>query len=183
MARKTEPAKTPAVGAAARSAPALRDLRTRIDQLDQQILDLINQRAAVAAEIGKAKAENGEEVFSPAREEEVLQQVLARNDKNGGPLSTECVRAVFREIMSGSRALQKMLKVGYLGPEYSFSHLAAVERFGQAVSLVPVDSIASVFEQVNRGHVDVGVVPVDNSTDGRISDTLDMFIRMPHLVI
>jgi chorismate mutase/prephenate dehydratase len=184
MARKPETGKTPAAAnAAPRTTSSLRDLRTRIDQLDKDILALINQRATIAAEIGKAKAENGEEVFSPAREEEVLQNALALNEKNGGPLGPECVRAVFREIMSGSRALQKPLRIAYLGPEYSFSHLAAVERFGQSVGLVPVDSIAAVFEQVNRGHVDFGVVPVDNSTDGRISDTLDMFIRMPHLLI
>src|SRR5258708_539422 len=107
MARKLESGKPTTVGAAPRSAASLRDLRERIDKLDQQLLTLINQRASVAAEIGKAKAENGEEVFSPAREEEVIQNVLAINEKNSGPLGPECVRAVFREIMSGSRALQK----------------------------------------------------------------------------
>ena len=76
-----------------------------------------------------------------------------------------------------------MLKIAFLGPEYSYSHLAAVERFGQGVELLPVGSIGTVFEEVNRGHVDYGVVPVDNSTDGRVADTLDMFIRMPHLLI
>jgi chorismate mutase/prephenate dehydratase len=90
---------------------------------------------------------------------------------------------VYRELISGSRALQKVLKVAYLGPEYSFSHLAAVERFGQGVDFMCVASIAAVFEEVNRGHVDFGVVPVENSTDGRVADTLDMFLRMPHLVI
>ena len=83
--------------------------------------------------------------------------------------------------MSGSRALQKVLKVAYLGPEYSFSHLAAVERFGQAVEFMRVGSIAAVFEEVNRGHVDFGVVPLENSTDGRVADTLDMFMRLPQL--
>jgi chorismate mutase/prephenate dehydratase len=85
--------------------------------------------------------------------------------------------------MSGSRALQKVLKVAYLGPEFSFSHLAAVERFGNAVDFLGVNSIAAVFEEVDRGHVDFGVVPVENSSDGRVADTLDMFLRMPHLVI
>jgi chorismate mutase/prephenate dehydratase len=93
------------------------------------------------------------------------------------------VRAIFREIMSGSRAIQKMLKVAYLGPEYSFSHLAGVERFGQTVEFMGVGSIAAVFEEVDRGHVDFGVVPVENSSDGRVADSLDMFLRMPHLVI
>src|SRR4029453_7428773 len=81
----------------------------------------------------------------------------------------------------GSRALQKVVKVAYLGPEYSFSHLAAIERFGQAIDLIRVGSIGGVFQEVNRGHVDFGVVPLENSTDGRVADTLDMFLRLPQL--
>src|SRR5204863_6104921 len=118
--------------------------------------------------------------FSPAREEEVYQNIL---DHNKGPLDTATVRAIYREIMSGSRALQKVLKIAYLGPEYSFSHLAAVERFGQQVEFMGVGSIPAVFEEVNRSHVDFGVVPLENSSDGGVSDTLDMFVRMPHLRI
>jgi chorismate mutase / prephenate dehydratase len=170
-------------GAARSSGPSLKNLRTQIDKLDLQILKLVNERARVAGEIGKFKNDHGEEVFSPAREEEVLKNVLEVNDKIKGPLDPDTIRAIFREIMSGSRALQKVLKVAYLGPEYSFSHLAAVERFGQAVDFLGVGSIAAVFEEVNRGHVDFGVVPVENSSDGRVADTLDMFMRLPHLVI
>src|SRR5947199_321430 len=92
-------------------------------------------------------------------------------------------RAIYREIISGSRALQKVLKVAYLGPEYSFSHLAAVERFGQTVEFIRVGTIAAVFEEVNRGHADFGVVPLDNSTDGRVADTLDMFLRLPQIKV
>jgi chorismate mutase/prephenate dehydratase len=184
MPRKVDGSNTAvSSGSAARSSASLRSLRSQIDKLDLQILKLVNERASVAAEIGKLKTDNGEEVFSPAREEEVLQNVLAINDKGKGPLDANTIRAIFREIMSGSRALQKMLKVACLGPEYSFSHLAAVERFGQAVEFLPVDSIAAVFEEVDRGHVDFGVVPVENSSDGRVADTLEMFQRMPHLVI
>jgi chorismate mutase/prephenate dehydratase len=168
---------------ASRVANTLRHLRTQIDKLDLQILKLINDRATVAAEIGKLKNEHGEEVFSPAREEEVVKNVLEIHAKNRGALDPSTVRAIFRELISGSRALQKVLKVSYLGPEYSFSHLAAVERFGQGVEFMCVGSIAAVFEEVNRGHVDFGVVPVENSTDGRVADTLDMFMRMPHLQI
>jgi chorismate mutase/prephenate dehydratase len=182
MPRKAEGSSTSA-SAARTSAPNVRHLRARIDKLDLQILELVNERAALAGEIGKLKTDNGEEVFSPAREEEVLQNVLSVNEKGKGPLDPNTIRAIFREIMSGSRALQKVLKVAYLGPEYSFSHLAAVERFGQAVEMIPVDSIAAVFEAVDRGQVDFGVVPVENSSDGRIADTLDLFLRMPHLVI
>src|SRR5262245_15383489 len=100
-----------------KTAGPLRGLRTQIDKLDQQILDLVNKRASVAAEIGRVKNDHGSEVFSPAREEEVLQHVL---EGNKGPLDEVTIRAVFREIMSGSRALQKIIKAAYLGPEYSF---------------------------------------------------------------
>jgi chorismate mutase/prephenate dehydratase len=167
----------------ARSQAALRSLRSQIDKLDLQILKLVNERASVAAEIGKLKNNQGDEIFSPAREEEVLQNVLQLNEKHKGPLDAGTIRAIFREIMSGSRALQKVVKVAYLGPEYSYSHLAALDRFGQAVEFIGVGSIAAVFEEVDRGHVDFGVVPIENSTDGRIADTLDMFMRMPHLTI
>jgi chorismate mutase/prephenate dehydratase len=184
MARKAEGGNSPAnTAGAARSAAQMKALRAQIDKLDVQIVKLINERAAIAGEIGRAKAEQGEDIFAPAREEEVYQNVIQANEKNKGPLDEATVRAVFREIMSGARALQKVLKIAYLGPEYSFSHLAAVERFGQAVEFVPVASIAAVFEEVNREHVDFGVVPIENSTDGRVSDTLDMFLKMKHLVI
>ena len=159
---------------------ALRSLRTQIDRLDVQILKMINVRAAHAAEIGHLKNEHSAEVFTPAREEEVLVNVV---ESNKGPLPADTVRSIFREIISGSRALQKRLKIAYLGPEYSFSHLAAVERFGHSVEFVKVSSISAVFEEVGRGHVEFGVVPLENSTNGSISDTLDMFIRMPQILI
>src|SRR5436853_2001194 len=178
MTRKSDGSSLTAVSS--RAAAPLRTLRNQIDKLDLQIVDLINRRAALAAEIGKVKNDHGAEVFSPAREEEVLKNVL---ESNKGPLDEATIPAVYRELMSGSRALQKVLKVAYLGPEYSFSHLAAVERFGQAVEYLRVGSIAAVFEEVNRGHADFGVVPLENSTDGRVADTLDMFLRMPQLII
>jgi chorismate mutase / prephenate dehydratase len=184
MARKAEgntaTANSPSV---TRTAAQLKQLRSQIDKLDVEIVKLINHRASIAAEIGRAKIEQGEDIFSPAREEEVYQNVLVANEKIKGPLPETTIRAIFREIMSGARALQKVHKIAYLGPEYSFSHLAAVEHFGQSVELVPVTSIATVFEEVNRDHVDFGVVPIENSTDGRVSDTLDMFLKMKHLVI
>jgi chorismate mutase/prephenate dehydratase len=163
-----------------RAAATLKSLRNHIDKLDLQILKLVNERAGLAAEIGKLKNNHGAEVFTPAREEEVYKNML---EANKGPLDESTIRAIYREIMSGSRALQKVLKVAYLGPEYSFSHLAAVERFGQSVEFMRVGSIAAVFEEVNRSHADFGVVPVDNSTDGRVADTLDMFMRLPQLKV
>src|SRR5213593_4646797 len=175
MARKPETDHSPQ-----KAAASLKHLRTQIDRLDRQILKLVNKRASLAAEIGKVKNDHGAEVFTPAREEEVFHNVLSSNK---GPLDEATVRAIYREIMSGARALQKVLKVAYLGPEYSFSHLAAVERFGQAVEFVRVGSIAAVFEEVNRSHADFGVVPLENSTDGRVADTLEMFMRLPQLKV
>lgn len=177
MTRKHEVATQTATN---RAAASLKTLRTQIDRLDLHILKLVNERAGLAAEIGRVKNNHGAEVFSPAREEEVLKNVL---EANKGPLDENTIKAIFRELMSGSRALQKVLKVAYLGPEYSFSHLAAVDRFGQGVEFMRVGSISAVFEEVNRGHADFGVVPLENSTDGRIADTLDMFMRLPQLKI
>jgi chorismate mutase / prephenate dehydratase len=176
MARKNENE----TGLSAKTLAHIRSLRSQIDKLDLQILKLVNERADSAAEIGTLKSESSSEVFDPVREEEVLKNVI---EANKGPLDEITIRAIFREIISGSRALQKIVKVAYLGPEYSYSHLAAVERFGHDVEYMRVGSIMSVFEEVNRSHVDYGVVPLENSTDGGVSDTLDMFMRLPHLKI
>jgi len=162
------------------SASHLKALRVQIDKLDLQILHLLNRRAAIAGQIGKVKADQGGEVFSAAREEEVLGNVLKEND---GPLQEVTLKAIFRELISGSRAVQKIQRIAFLGPEYSYSHLAALERFGEAVAYNRTATIAAVFEEVVRKHADYGVVPLENSTDGRIADTLDMFIRMPQVKI
>src|SRR6476620_1842961 len=162
-------------------AASLKDLKTfrvQIDRLDLQILKLINERAELAAKIGRVQTENNDSVFSPAREEEVIANVLAANK---GPLPEVTIRAIYREIISGSRALQKIDKVAFLGPEYSFSHIAALHRFGRAAEFMGVTNIPAVFEEVNRKHVDYGVVPLENSTDGRVADTLDMFVRLPQI--
>ncbi len=151
-------------------------LRTKIDRVDQELLKLINERAKIAAEIGKLKNSGGLSAYAPAREDEVLARVLTQNK---GPLPDRCVRAVYGELISGSRAMEKDLRVAYLGPAYSYSHLAAIHRFGQSVELVPVGSIAAVFEEINRRHADFGIVPIENSTDGRVGDTLEMFARLP----
>ena len=179
MARKTETGSSHSTDRSA-SPKDLKSFRVQIDKLDQQILDLINKRAGLAFEIGKVKSDNGGNIFSPAREEEVIQNVL---NNNKGPLGEATVRAVYRELISGSRALQRILKVAFLGPEYSFSHLAALSRFGEAIEYMAVGNISAIFEEVNRKHVDFGVVPLENSTDGRVADTLDMFIRMPQIRI
>jgi len=162
--------------AAGSRAPTLPALRAKIDRLDQQLVKLINERAKIALQIGKVKDSSGICAYAPAREDEVLARVSALSR---GPLADRCVRAVFRELISGSRSLEKELRIAYLGPAYSYSHLAAIHRFGQSVELVPVSTIAAVFEEIHRGHADFGIVPVENSTDGRVADTLDMFARLP----
>jgi chorismate mutase/prephenate dehydratase len=161
-------------------AANLAALRGQIDKLDIQILELLNKRAAIAAQIGKVKSTQGGDVFSAAREEEVLQNVAAANR---GPLQPMTVRAIYRELISASRALQRVQRVAFLGPDYSYSHLAALERFGEAVEYMRVGSIAAVFDEVSRRHVDLGLVPLENSTDGRITDTLDMLVRHPDIRI
>ncbi len=162
--------------AATSREPTLATVRGKIDRIDQEIVKLMNERAKLAHEIGKLKTQAGISAYAPAREDEVLTRVLSLNR---GPLDERCLRAVFREIISGSRAMEKQLRVAYLGPAYTYSHLAAIHRFGQSVELVPVGSIQAVFEEVNRRHADYGLVPVENSTDGRVADSLDMFTRLP----
>ena len=178
MNRKSENGREPA--SSDKSATNLKALRGQIDKLDLQILELLNKRASIAGQIGKVKALQGGEVFSAAREEEVLANVLGANK---GPLQEVSVKAIFRELISGSRAVEKVQRIAFLGPEYSYSHLAALERFGEAVAFNRTATISAVFEEVHRKHADYGVVPLENSTDGRIADTLDMFIRLPEIKI
>lgn len=160
--------------------PTLSSLRSEIDRLDLDLVNLLNRRAEIAAQIGQIKHCQGLEIWSAAREDEVIARALSASH---GPLPNETLRLIFRELMSGSRSLQRTLRVACLGPKYSYSYLAAVAKFGEAVEHVPVGSIAAVFEEVNRRHVQFGIVPLENSTDGRIADTLDMFIKLPNLRI
>jgi chorismate mutase/prephenate dehydratase len=152
----------------------LAELRSELDQIDLSIVEAINRRAAIAQQIGQLKRQNEKCVFDPERENEVLQRAIANNT---GPLADNAIRAVFRELVSASRDVQVPTRVAYLGPEFTFSHLAAIEGFGQSAELVPVGSIAAVFEEVERGQAQFGVVPMENSTDGRVSDTLECFAR------
>ncbi len=156
--------------------PALAKLRGQIDKIDQELVKRMNERAKLALEVGKVKQTTGQACYDPAREEEILARVV---EYSKGPLAGHSLKAVFRELISGSRALEKEIRVAYLGPAYSYTHIAALHRFGQSVELVPVGNIAAVFEEVHRGHANFGLVPIENSTDGRIADTLDMFTRVP----
>jgi chorismate mutase/prephenate dehydratase len=175
------PSPSPAKAAAdAKRAPSLANLRGEIDRVDKELVTLLNRRAEIALQIGQVKQTQGLEIWSPAREDEVIARALAASR---GPMPAETLRLIFRELMSSSRALQRPLRVAFLGPRYSYSHLASVAKFGEAIEHVPVGSIAAVFEEVNRRHVQFGLVPLENSTDGRIVDTLEMFVRLPGLKI
>src|SRR5471032_2045622 len=154
--------------------PALEALRMRIDSLDAELVEQLNARARVVVEIGKLKQQNNEPVYAPDREKAVLEKVRSLNK---GPLPDRCLEAVYRELMSGSFALERPLRIGFLGPMGTFSHAAAVRKFGGSVEYVPLADIPSVFEEVVRGHVDYGLVPVENSLHGGVVDTLDAFLN------
>ncbi len=133
------------------------------------------------SQIGQVKQQQGLEVWSAAREDEVIARALPPAE---APCPNETLRLIFRELMSGSAGrCSGPCGSPASGPKYSYSHLASVAKFGEAVEHVPVGSIAAVFEEVNRRHVQFGIVPLENSTDGRIADTLDMFVRLPGLKI
>jgi chorismate mutase/prephenate dehydratase len=156
------------------SDPSLERLRVEIDALDDRIVELLNARARVVVEIGKIKQQNNAPIYAPEREKAVLEKVRRLNK---GPLPDRCLEAVYRELMSGSFALEKPLRIGYLGPEGTFSHLASVRKFGSSVEYVPLAEIDAVFEEVVRGHIDYGLVPVENSIGGGVVDTLDAFLH------
>src|SRR5688572_26227020 len=136
----------------------LESLRRLIDRFDEQIVELLNARARVVVEIGRFKQQNNEPIYAPDREKAVLEKLRTLNK---GPLPDKCLDAVYRELMSGSFALEKPLRIGFLGPEGTFSHAAADRKFGSSVDYVPLMAIASVFEEVVRGHIDYGLVPVE----------------------
>jgi chorismate mutase/prephenate dehydratase len=150
----------------------LEELRRRIDETDQKILELLNQRASLAIQIGQLKGDMELPNFAPAREAKVLERL---NAVNTGPLEPKHILAIYREIMSACRDLQKPTTVAYWGPPASHSHTAVLEKFGASVTPVPVDSIADVFDYVEKGLADYGVVPAENSTEGVIPYTLDLF--------
>ncbi len=156
-------------------APALADVRAHIDGIDRQIQGLIADRAAYALQVGKAKGKLAAAVdyYRPEREAQVLRMVV---DRNEGPLRDEVLVHVFREIMSACLAQQEPLKVGFLGPEGTFSQQAVMKHFGRSAHGLPLASIEEVFQEVESGNADFGVVPVENSGQGTIQITLDMFL-------
>ena len=149
------------------------DHRKAIDQLDEQLVKLLSERTRHVLAIGEIKQAAGEEIYAPHRERAVLDRVAKMNP---GPMTADQIRAIYREIMSSALALEKTLSIAYLGPEATFTHQAAVRRFGSSLKYVAQKTISDVFTEVQKGRADYGVVPVENSTEGVVTHTLDMFV-------
>ena len=148
-------------------------LRKKIDQIDKKIVNLLNSRAALAQRIGHSKGLSSQEVYVPNREKEILQRVSA---STRGPLPADAIRSVFREIISGCRSLEAPLRVAYFGAEATYSHLAAKEKFGSSAELCSTATIAEVFQEVSQDRAALGVVPIENSTEGAVAHTLDCMV-------
>ncbi|MBN2594128.1 MAG: prephenate dehydratase [Sedimentisphaerales bacterium] len=152
---------------------SLDELRKKIDELDHQLVKLLNERARVVVEIGKLKNKTDKPVYAPDREKDVFARIVKANE---GPLPDKCLIAIWRELMSGSFVLERPLRIGYLGPAGSFSHNASMLKFGQSVEYEPLADITSIFDEVSKGHCDLGLAPVENTMGGGVIETLDALI-------
>lgn len=152
----------------------LGDHRKAIDELDAKIVQLLNERTKHVLAIGDLKLKAGQDIYAPHRELAVFKRVQKRNQ---GPLSAEGLKSIYREIMSSAIALQKTQTIAYLGPEATFTHQAAIRRFGASLQYAPQKTVADVFIEVSKHRADYGVVPVENSTEGVVTHTLDMFVE------
>lgn len=147
--------------------------RKAIDKLDAQIVNLLNERTKHVLHIGEIKLKAGEEIYVPHRERAVLDRICKLNE---GPITNDSLRAIYREVMSSALSLEKTLTIAYFGPEATFTHQAALKKFGASLNYSPQKTIADVFAEVSRHRADYGVVPVENSTEGVVTHTLDMFV-------
>jgi chorismate mutase/prephenate dehydratase len=152
----------------------IEEKRKKIDSVDEKILTLLNDRAKLAKGISVEKGKNGAAVYVPERERAVLKNIIS---KNKGPLSNKALESIYRNIVSECRALEASLKIAYLGPATTFTHMAAIKNFGSSCEFIPLNSINDVFAEVEKGSADYGVVPIENSTEGTINHTLDTFMK------
>jgi chorismate mutase/prephenate dehydratase len=150
----------------------LEEIRTDIDSIDSQLIDLLNRRASLAQEVGKIKGRDQKPFFTPERERQIFQKL---DLENPGPLQSRQLIGIFREIISAARALEKPLVAAYWGPPGTFTHVASIQTFGSSTTFEPQESISDVFRAVEHGKADYGVVPVENSVAGIVPETLDMF--------
>ncbi|MBL47680.1 MAG: prephenate dehydratase [Roseibacillus sp.] len=154
----------------------LDEIRKKIDAIDTQLLDLLSQRADLVHGVGVIKRRDGLQIYAPDREDALLRKLV---EMNRGRLPEKSIRAIYREIMSAALALEEDLKIAYLGPEGTWTHQAAIKKFGHSVNYTPHASFADVFDDVARRRADYGVVPIENSTEGAVSHTLDLFVDSP----
>lgn len=161
--------------------PDIQQYRSEIDRIDDQILQLLNERSKNVVQIGRLKRESDSEanLHTPGREAEIVGRLERQNT---GPFPNDAIRPVYREIMSASLSLEGPQTVAYLGPRATFTHLASIQKFGASAQYVPVHSIKDVFEEVERGRANFGVVPIENTTEGVVNHTLDMFVDSNLLV-
>ncbi len=152
----------------------LEQLRNKIRNIDEKILKLLNQRALIAKKIGKVKLKYGRDIYSPGQEKKVINEIIS---KNTGPLKENDIKEIFWTIIQSCRAQQKILSIAYLGPEATFTHLAAIKIFGSANCFIPKETISDIFYEVEKDEVEFGVVPVENTTEGIVTHTLDMFLE------
>lgn len=158
-----------------KNSPA--SIQSELKKLDRELIKLVNKRCSLTVKQIKSDPEPRKAMFDPKADEELRETIEKLN--SSGPMTNGSIRGVFRQILSSARRQIHPQRVAYLGPAYSYTHLAALERFGEEADMVPVNTIGAVFEEVNRGNTEFGVVPIENSTDGRVVDTLDMFTRLP----
>jgi chorismate mutase/prephenate dehydratase len=154
----------------------LSEIRKKIDELDSKLIELLNKRADLVHEVGLIKKRDNKAIYAPEREEQLLQALVKKNTELKGKLPEQAIRAIYREIMSASYALEKGLTIAYFGPENTNTHQAARQKFGASVDYVAQSSITDVFTAVARSKADYGVVPIENSTEGAVTHTLDVFM-------
>jgi chorismate mutase/prephenate dehydratase len=154
----------------------LKKLRHNIDAIDAKVLSLLNKRAEVILDVVKIKGKLKESIYVPDREKDVYKKLVS---KNRGPLSNEAVKAIYREVMSSALQLERPLQVAHLGPELTFSHMASMKKFGSSIEYMACVTITDVFSEVEKSRADYGVVPIENSIEGAVNHTLDMFIDSP----
>ncbi len=154
----------------------LDDIRKQIDLIDRELLGLLSQRADLVHEVGVVKKRDGLQIYAPEREQALLDRLVTLNE---GRLPEKSIKAIYREIMSAALALEDDLKIAYLGPKGTWTHQAAIKKFGHSVGYSPQPNISDVFDQVARRNADYGIVPIENSTDGAVFHTLDLFVDSP----
>jgi chorismate mutase/prephenate dehydratase len=157
----------------------LDEVRTKIDSVDQELLRLLNERADLVHTVGEIKRKEGLEIYAPDREEKLLKKLIELNSQRKGRLPEKSIRAIYREIISAALALEQDMRIGYLGPAGSWTHQAAVSRFGNSVLYLPEASTEDVFERVATQEADYGVLPIEHSTEGAVHHTLDHLVESP----